>query len=164
MLTIIYPKEDYTSADIAIRVQALAQGQGQKIYVVPKHYGRNEENVFAKLSKATSILFIAHDKLNIDQNTEKELSFLSSKGKKVHYIVPTDMNLTTDSTYIHKYLNNNKMDFANAIQGFIQKIQTNEQGSKKINKENAVLLAVSMLIVTIIFLLIISNLNNNEKD
>ena len=38
LIAIIYPKEDYKAANVALKVQALAQSKNQRVYVVPKTF------------------------------------------------------------------------------------------------------------------------------
>jgi hypothetical protein len=163
MLTILYPENDYTSADIAIRTQALAQGQGQKIYVVPKHYGRNEGNVFKNLSKTDAVLFISYDKIKLDENTEKEIDYLLQNGKKIHAIIPEAMSqshLPVSKVNIYSYAQSNKINFSQAIEDFIVKSKVPKE---KKSKSNDLLMLVGVLLLSILVLSLINNNPNGEK-
>jgi hypothetical protein len=157
MLTIIYPENDYTSADIAIRVQALAQGQGQKIYVVPKHLGRNEENIFKNLKKTDTVLFIAYDKTQLDNSTLDELSWLIKNNKLIHAIVPDNMKMDLGQnlrTYTYSQMNHS--DFAAGINRFVNQLQ-NEQKVKNGTKNDNILVLVGLLVLSILFLSLVND-------
>lgn len=157
MLTIIYPENDYTSADIAIRVQALAQGQGQKVYVVPKHLGRNEENISKNLKKTDSVLFIAYDKTQLDESTLTELSWLTKNNKLIHAIVPDNMQMGLGQnlrTYTYSQMNHS--DFAVSINRFVSQLQS-EQQVKKGTKNDNILILVGLLVLSILFLSLVND-------
>lgn len=155
MLTIIYPEGDYTAADIAIRAQALAQGQGKQLYIVPKHLGRNKEAILKKLNKTNETLFISYDKSVLDENTRQELNFLLEKGKKIHAIVPEQMILTLDNTKPYYYSKKNKYDFSNAIQRFIAENQP--PANAALNKHGELLILIGVLLLSILLLSTIAN-------
>jgi hypothetical protein len=157
MLTIIYPENDYTSADIAIRVQALAQGQGQKIYVVPKHLGRNEENIFKNLKKTDTVLFIAYDKTQLDNSTLDELSWLTKNNKLIHAIVPDNMKMDLGQNLrAYTYSQMNHYDFAAGINRFVNQLQ-NEQKVKNGTKNDNILVLVGLLVLSILFLSLVND-------
>jgi hypothetical protein len=88
MISILYPKDDYTSADIAIKIQALAQNQPGTIFIVPKHFGRNDINVQKNLLGSSSAMLLLHDKRSLDVDTKKEIELLVKNKKKVFCIAP----------------------------------------------------------------------------
>ena len=156
MLTIMYPENDYTSADIAIRVQALAQGQGQKVYVVPKHLGRNEENIFKNLKKTDTVLFIAYDKTQIDASTFEELAWLTKNNKLIHAIIPDNMVMDLGQNLrTYTYSQNIQSDFAVGINRFVGQLQ-NEQ-VKKVTKNDNILILVGLLVLSILFLSLVND-------
>lgn len=126
MITILYSESDYSAADIAIKVQAIAQGKGTKIYIVPKHYGRIEENVYKNLRKSTIVLFLAYDKTKIDNSTRKELEFLINKGKNIYSIIPVNMELPiinkSQNIKIIQYHKKGKIEFVNEIKNILSKL------------------------------------------
>jgi hypothetical protein len=145
-----------------VKVQALAQGQGQKMYVVPKHYGRNEQNVFNNLKKSKNNLFISYDKTQLDTSTSNELKYLNESGKRVYAIVPNNMNMTSNKdnqSHFHtfSYSQNNQIDFAQSIQKFIIQLENDEKVRQK-KKELNVLVVVGVLLLSILLLgLIVKN-------
>ena len=159
MLTILYPKEDYTSADIALRVQALAQSQNQKVYTVPKHYGRNSEAVFAKLSKSSAVLFIVHDQEQIDQDTQAELEFLLQKGKTIHAIVPESLKILPEAIKKHTY--QDKSQFTDTLNEFTNSLKKKPHKSKKDTQNFALLILAGTLMIVILFLMLY---NDKEKE
>lgn len=157
MLTIIYPENDYTSADIAIRVQALAQGQGQKVYVVPKHLGRNEVNILKNLNKTDTVLFIAYDKIQLDASTLKELSWLTNNNKLIHAIVPDNMKIDLGQNLrIYSYSQKNHSNFAVGINKFVNQLQS-EQKVKEVTKNDNILILVGLLVLSILFLSLVND-------
>lgn len=82
MITILYPKNDFDAANVAVKVQSLAQSRNQKIYVVPKHYGRNRTEVQESLKKSSVALLIAQSANEIDRDTLDELKVLIDYKKK----------------------------------------------------------------------------------
>jgi hypothetical protein len=162
MLTILYPEGDYTSADIAIRTQALAQGQ--PVYVVPKHYGRNEATVFKKLAKSNDILFIAYDKMTIDEHTAQEIQFLLEKGKTIHAIIPDTLVGISPKTKIYTFSKTNKSDFAKAIQTFINCTKpSHDVTTSKSASKNTILTLVGVLLLSILFLSLANVKTENGK-
>ncbi len=156
MLAIIYPEKDYTSADIAIRTQALAKGQGRNVYVVPKHYGRVEESVYKQLAKSKFALLIAFDVKNIDTNTKNELDFLARRGVKIHAIIPDNMEIDLfDGLKFYRYSKTNESYFASVVQAFIEGLQT--QLPKNKNKADEILTIVGTLLLTILYLGLVSD-------
>jgi coenzyme F420-reducing hydrogenase delta subunit len=155
MLTILYPEGDYTSADIAIRTQALAQGQS--VYVVPKHYGRNEETVFKKLQKSKDVLFIAYDKMTLDAHTTQEIQFLLEKGKTIHAIIPDALLGMSPRAKIYTFSKTNKSDFAQAIQTFMNSVKPLHPAiTSKQSKDDAFLALIGVLLLSILFLSLVN--------
>ncbi|WP_421890517.1 hypothetical protein [Marinoscillum sp.] len=93
MITIIYPKDDFDAANVAVKVQALAQSRNQKLYVVPKHFGRNEISVEQNLKKSSVILLIAQSASAFDEQTLSELRLLQNLNKKIVGFIPVDLGL-----------------------------------------------------------------------
>ncbi|GAB4340884.1 MAG: hypothetical protein OHK0038_20430 [Flammeovirgaceae bacterium] len=156
MLTILYSEGDYTAADIAIRVQALAQGQGQQLYVSPKHFGRNEESVKKALSKSKNALFIAFDKTTIDDKTLQEIKYLQSIPCKIYAIVPMEMTLPNIPMDVYKFQSKNFSNFVEVVQNFIKHLSENNSKSPK---NNQLLIGTGILILSILLL----SLFDNEK-
>jgi hypothetical protein len=155
MLTILYSEGDYTAADIAIRVQALAQGQGQQIYVSPKHFGRNEESVKKALSKSKNALFIAFDKTSIDAKTIQEINYLHALPCKIYAIVPSEMALPKIPMEVYKFQSKSFSNFTDVVQRFIQKLNENKN-----TKNNQFLIGTGILILSV---LLLSLLDNEKK-
>jgi hypothetical protein len=91
MIAFLYPKEDWTAAEIALKVQAVAASQNLEVYSVPKFQKNRNDQIFQKLSKATQAIFLARDVKLVDADTQEHLKFLKEKGKPVYFILPTGM-------------------------------------------------------------------------
>ncbi len=154
MTTIIYPFQDFYAADIAVKVQALAAGQNKKISVIPKHYGRLQNNVDKMLNDTELVLFLAHDVYNIDENTQYELEELIRQKKDVIAIIPYGMSEWFLPTYkdfftIYPYNNLDTNSFINTINSVIQDIM--ERTKAKDNSNTivgiAAIIALSLLLL-----------------
>lgn len=132
MITILYPKDDFDAANVAVKVQSLAQSRNQKIYVVPKHYGRNKTEIQQKLKKASTVLFIAQSSKELDQGTIEELKFLQSEGTKVIGFIPFGLVLPKSlENYIslERYHEGNSSELRSVIIEYLSKIQKNQDTS-----------------------------------
>ena len=90
MISIIYCERDFEAASIALKVQSLSQNQPIRIYIVPKHYGRNIEEVNKNLLQTTIAVFLCHDLGVIDGTTKNELQLLRANNIPIKYIVPSN--------------------------------------------------------------------------
>lgn len=166
MIILLYPEKDYTSADIAIKVQALAAGQNKakNIYVIPKHYGRNENEIQKKMDKAKEVLLLAYDKLKLDDGTTKELDYLLDRGVKVHAIVPSEAELpNTPLIERYNYAHKDRKAFTetiNTMVGYLSK-QAAEELRDSTHKKTTELMVVAMALVLSIVLL--SSLGDGRK-
>ena len=88
MISILYNKDDFEAASIAMRVQSLAQNAASKIYIVPKHYGRNQAVVYSNLGKTEYAIFLAHDVNETDGETLNELIELKKKNVPIQFVLP----------------------------------------------------------------------------
>ncbi len=129
MITIIYPFKDYTSADIAIKLQALASGENQKIYVVPKHFGRIEERVYKELDKTDVALLIVFDEKQLDQMTIDELQYLKSKKVPIFAFMPNYLTINDEQITSYKYKPFDKNDILKKLYDFISNL-SKEKKSK----------------------------------
>ncbi len=155
MLSILYPKEDYTAADVAVRVQALAAGEGQKIQVVPKHFGRNPQQVEKQLKQTAAALFIACDKLKLDADSKQELAVLQEKKRKIICVVPQRFaGLPKDDADLerHAYTRGNAKSFTDTVQSFVKKLETSQPAKKRGDKDAQLLIAGGLLVAGIILL------------
>ena len=91
MIGFIYPKDDWTAAEIAIKMQALAASQGKKVYSPPKNTRRNKKEIEIMLSRIKHAIFLAYDNKNIDDDTKWELEVLKNHGADIYFVVPKDM-------------------------------------------------------------------------
>ena len=91
MIAFLYPKEDWTAAEIALKVQAVAASQEVEVYSVPKFQKNRREQIFQRLSKASRAIFLAYDVKTIDEDTREQLEFLKEKQKAVYFIIPKGM-------------------------------------------------------------------------
>jgi hypothetical protein len=94
MIAFLYPKEDWTAAEIALKIQAVAASQDIEVYSVPKFQKNRKELIFQRLSKTSQAIFLACDVKTIDEDTQDQLMFLKEKKKPVYFIVPKDMENT----------------------------------------------------------------------
>jgi hypothetical protein len=91
MIAFLYPKEDWTAAEIALKVQAVAASQDIDVYSVPKFQKNRKEQIFQKLSKVSQAIFLARDVKLIDEDTQEQLKFLKEKNTPVYFILPKEM-------------------------------------------------------------------------
>lgn len=131
MLTILYPKEDFTAADIAVRLNALVIGStdNQEVYIVPKHFGRNPEDVLRRLRKTKSAIFIAFDKEKIDRETQSDLEEIFRLGIKTYALVPKEMKVSAklkENLRIHEYSKTSPKSLQNASSDLLKDINTRE--------------------------------------
>ena len=155
MISILYPNGDYESADIAIKAQSLSQSS--KIYIVPKHYGRNEEAVYKNLDKTKIAIFIVYDKVPIDDKTQKELKYLKKKGTPIYSIIPADKHfgLINDvSTVQLKYRPNDKNHILDQIENIRKELEKDANSAIK-SSNNEIIGAITIFILVIILIAII---------
>jgi hypothetical protein len=141
---------------MAMKIQAIGSGQGQKFYTVPKHYGRNEEQVYMNLSKSDTVLLIAYDNHSIDEQTADELKYLESKNKKTVAIVPNDFTGLSDSKAldIYRYKRTDQFSLLNAIQEYLGHYkETKKQSDDSTN----VFAAIMMLVVGLLLIAFIKD-------
>jgi len=93
MITFLYPKDDWTAAEIVMKIQALAASQGYNVYSTPKNTKRNIDEINMKLSKTEYAIFMAVDVNKIDEDTQTELEILSKTAKRICYLVPYGFKL-----------------------------------------------------------------------
>ena len=94
MIAFLYPKEDWTAAEIALKIQAVAASQDIEVYSVPKFQKNRKELIFQRLSKTSQAIFLAYDVKSLDEDTQDHLIFLKEKKKPVYFIIPKDMENT----------------------------------------------------------------------
>ncbi|SEH08202.1 hypothetical protein [Candidatus Venteria ishoeyi] len=150
MLTIFYPKDDFTAADIAVRVQALAAGEGQSIQVLAKHFGRNEEQISQQLQQTQAALFIACDALIIDEKSKFEMQTLIQKGIKPVCLIPPDFKGLLSATESIHYTKGNLDNLAVMAQNFAKRLQPVQDRQPPQNDDMKLLIAGGLLIAGII--------------
>jgi len=91
LITFLYIKEDWTAAELAMKVRGLAGSKNIKVYSTPKHGQRDDEQVFRKLKQTEYGIFLAYDQLQIDKTTLSELRFLKENKIPVYFIIPYQM-------------------------------------------------------------------------
>ncbi len=91
MISFIYIKEDWTAAELAMKVRGLAGSKNVKVYSTPKHGQRDDEQVYRKLSKTEYGIFLAYDKVVIDKTTLAELRYLKKNKIPIYFIIPHQM-------------------------------------------------------------------------
>jgi len=153
MIAFLYPKEDWTAAEIALKVQAVAASQEIEVYSVPKFQKNRKEQIFEKLSKSTQAMFLAYDVKVIDEDTREELKFLKDKGKPVYFILPKGMNGEAKalgfSEHIRTYDPENKMAIIQITERLLEDLK------KDVNAEGlAVFIVLVGLLLLILFLVL----------
>ena len=150
MISIFYSEGDYGAADIAVKLQALAQLQAGQIFIVPKHFGRNQINVEKNLKKSKTAIFLAHDKNVLDSHTKREVAFLSRNKARIYAIVPVQFK---QSLQLPKSVSTNYYD---KLKGgdflkTVQKISTEFQSRRQpANSDFSALLVIMALIIFIV--------------
>ncbi|MBX2957225.1 MAG: hypothetical protein KF846_13765 [Cyclobacteriaceae bacterium] len=160
MISILYPEGDFTSADIAIKLQALAQAQSEQIFIVPKHFGRNDENVFKNLSASKTALLLLHDKVALDGATKKEVEFLINKGAVIYSIAPIEAKsslILPQKVSSHYYDRHKSGDFLNTVQSIVTDLQRRKDTISLDNDFGGILLVMALII------LVIAAFSNDKK-
>jgi len=160
MITILYNKDDFEAASIALKAQSLAQNSSKaKIYIVPKHYGRVQSVVYANLKKTKVALFISHDVSTIDAEAKSELRVLSDLGVAIHFIVPTTFSKGLISEFanatIHQYHGSNKAELIKDLGATIKKLEPISTKSK--SKQSDVPLTFLLIGLVVLLLGLASN-------
>lgn len=143
-ITLIYPKDDYDAANVAIKVQALAQSRGQKIYVVPKHYGRSKTEVEKNLSNTSVALFISQSETPIDKATIDELKYLMENKIKIIGFLPHGVGLPKGlEGYIQlkRYDNTDANSLRVTLLSFLTEVQKNTRET-----QNALLIVIGLVL------------------
>ncbi len=152
MISILYPEGDFTSADIAIKLQALGQTQSEQIFIVPKHFGRNNENVYKNLGASSTALLLLHDKLILDSDTKNEIEFLTSKGAIVYSIAPIEArnSMSLPQKVSAHYYNRLKTgDFLSTVQSIIADLQKRKDSTSFGNDFGGILIVMALIILII---------------
>jgi len=160
MISILYPEGDFTSADIAIKLQALAQAQSEQIFIVPKHFGRNSENVYKNLGASKTALLLLHDKMTLDVDTRKEIDFLITRGAIIYSIAPIEAKNSISlpqRVSSHYYDRLKSGDFLNTVQSIITDLQKRKDTISLGNDFGGILLVMALII------LIIAAFENDKK-
>jgi len=130
MISILYPEGDYTSADIAIKLQALAQAQANQVFIVPKHFGRNDENVYKNLKASKTAILLIHGKSTLDESTLTELKYLLKNKSRIYSIAPTQAKKSIKlppGIFGHFYDKRKPGDFLNTVQNIVTDLQNQKQ-------------------------------------
>jgi hypothetical protein len=91
MIAFLYPKEDWTAADVALKVQAVAASQDIEVYSVPKFQKNRKDQIFQRLFKVSQAIFLARDVKVIDADTQEQLQILRGRSIPVYFILPIGM-------------------------------------------------------------------------
>jgi len=147
MISILYPKDDFDAANVAVKVQALAQSKNQKVYVVPKHYGRNKAEIQMNLSKTKTALFIIQTAEKVDRGTIDELNLLMEYKAQIVGFIPHNVRLTSKlSSYINlqKYNRGDSNSLKSSMMNFISSKQTNDE------TKNSILIVIGLVVLLIL--------------
>lgn len=151
MIAFLYPKEDWTAADIALKVQAVAASQDIEVYSVPKFQQNRKDQIFMKLSKISQAMFLARDVKVIDTDTQEHLKFLQQKRKPVYFILPKGMENEAKalgfSENIKTYDPEDKMAIIRITEGILADLKNNADAEGA-----AVFIVLVGLLLLILFL------------
>lgn len=155
MITFIYPKDDWTAAEIVVKMQALAASQNIKVYSPPKNTRRDEQEIAMKLAKTKYSIFLAYDVHAIDEYTTWELKFLSERKTEIYSVVPDDLvdeliKLGIGAN-IYPYKYGERTELITSVKKIIDEIKTKED--KKGDSDLGELLTFLLLLGMILFLL-----------
>jgi hypothetical protein len=169
MISILYNANDFEAASIALKVQSLSQNQPVRIYIVPKHYGRNESEVFENLKDSRAAIFLSFDIHELDGDTGRELDFLKKNGVVVKYIVPTTFNIpilqaAQRDVYSFVAHKNNVADVVNNLSSTIADLKKEIEETARVkpvkkskikseNADNSVFLMIVLLAVVLLGML-----------
>jgi len=144
MISIIYPKDDFLAADIAIKTSM--DFEDIDVYPVPKYPGRNENLVFTNLRKSLGVIFIMTDpNIKIDTKTKKELKFVLEEGKEIYLIVPEGVE--TIKNLKNKTITYNPYD----INDLIEKInRTIKQFQSQKQQKDIIILSLLLMVLALL--------------
>ena len=153
MIAFLYPKEDWTAAEIALKIQAVAASQDIEVYSVPKFQKNRKEQIIQRLSKVSQAIFLARDVKEIDDDTREQLIFLKEKSKPVYFIIPKGMeNQATAlgfSENIRAYDPDDKMAIIQITESLLEDLKNDA------NKEGlAVFIVLVGMLLLILFLVL----------
>ncbi len=145
MISIIYPRDDFTAADISIKIAM--DIEDIEIFPVPKYPGRNENLVFNNLNKSQGVIFIMMDpSLNIDSKTKREIRFVLSQGKEFYAVIPEGLNLNLGSSKVITYKPDNINDLIEKVHAEILRLKRRKE------QEDAVIILTVLALILIMFL------------
>lgn len=164
MLTLLYPENDRNAADVAIRVQALAAGEGQKIQVILKKTDNKKKQT--QIKKTTTAILIAYDQLALDQDTAQFIDKLLEQNCKIFCFLPkgfAGVKSNDPLLNLYPYQKGEFKNLVDTIHNFVGKIQINSENvnqQSKLDKETKLLIAGALTIAGIITLIFLNK--NNE--
>lgn len=170
-IAILYPKNDWTAADTALRLDAIASFKNLNGFIVPKYPNRDDESLIPKLGRSKYAIFLMFDKNILDTTTKQDISFLLERGAKVYCIIPhTSLNYfknifaqhashsNNKNIVIISYYKGSKTDLENSINDILEEIKKKEEKVHKANRD-----MVMALVLTGLLLLVLSALSKNKK-
>lgn len=133
MITLIYPKEDWTSAELSTKLQALASSRDIEFYTTPKHGKRDEEHIARKLSNTDKAIFLAHDITSLDENTRWELKSLIKNNADIYLVAPDPLEselreLGFDNSQIYSYEEGDSHGFHAQINKLMSRLDEQSPG------------------------------------
>lgn len=147
MIALLYAYGDWEAADVALKVEAIAESKGIRVFLVPKHSYRVNEKVMLQLQKCEKALLIVKDAKRIDDETQNELQILSKKNIPVYGFIPADKKEIIKQVLV----NTNKKNFKlydydmNNITTLIHRIER-EQIRKNLKPIDAIALLIPVLL------------------
>lgn len=152
MITFIYPKDDWTAAEIVVKMQALAASQNIRVYSPPKNTRRDEREIAMKLAKTKYSIFLAYDAHTIDEDTAWELKFLSERKTKIYSVVPDVqvdelMKIGIDEN-IYPYKYGERTELITSVKKIIDEIKTKDgkKGDSDLGETLTFLLLLGMIL------------------
>ncbi len=96
MITIFYNEFDPAAADVALKLQSLCGSMYKsKIFICPRHNGRNVKEVNDKMIGAIDALFLAHNTLSIEGMAQNDIAFFKEMlpAVNIKYVVPVNFKM-----------------------------------------------------------------------
>lgn len=156
MITLLYPKEDWTAAELSTKLQALASSRNISFYTTPKHGKRDEEHIARKLSQTDKAILLAHDVTSLDEDTEWELKELKKRSIPIYSVVPESMkpDLTHLGMFDHLYTydEGDARGFNSQLMHLMKELEKESQDSPNGGELAAFLILLGLLLFLLWFL------------
>ena len=163
-VALIYPQGDYTAAEIAHKLKALAEGRNLKIYVSNKNLREKKISPAVKFKNVTTAILIMYDTKIIDKDTDSELRYFCDKNIHTLLVVPDTFKneYNCRSFDIHRYKEGDQDSFMREISSIKNHFKPVERKniSTSSNSSNNILW---ILFGLILLLLLLDMLSKSKK-